>query len=124
MAKILLVEDDIDLSDTLKDWLECINHTVETAYNGPDALKMMLASQFDIIVLDWQLPDMLGVEVCRQYRTGGGKDKVLMLTGNRDASAKEAGLSAGADDYLPKPFNLEQLMKRMEEVLQRPSTRT
>ena len=123
MAKILLVEDDIDLSDTLKDWLECINHTVDTAYNGVDALAKMQSGTYDIIVLDWQLPEMLGVEVCRQYRSGGGKDRVLMLTGNRDQSAREAGISAGADDYLPKPFNLDQLMKRMQEILSRPNER-
>lgn len=120
MAKILLVEDDEDLSGTLKDWLECIQHTVETAYTGPEALDKMRSERFDVIVLDWQLPEMLGVEVCRQYRSGGGQDRILMLTGNREAGSKEAGLKSGADDFLPKPFNLDQLMERLEAVLKMP----
>lgn len=119
MPRILLVEDDHDLSDTLKDWLEINDFLVETAYTGPDALAKMLSDRYDLIVLDWQLPDMLGVDVLREYRSGGGKDKVILLTGNRDAATKEKGLQAGADDYLPKPFNLEQLMTRMEEVISR-----
>ena len=120
MSRILLVEDDVDLSETLKDWLECNGHSVDTAYSGPDALAKMLAEAYDVIVLDWQLPDMLGVEVCRQYRAGGGKDRLLMLTGNRDAGAKALGLEAGADDFMSKPFNLNQLTSRLSDILGRP----
>jgi DNA-binding response OmpR family regulator len=117
MTKILLVEDDADLSDTLKDWLECQGYSVETAFNGPDALSGMKSNSFDVIVLDWQLPDMAGVDVCRQYRAAGGKDFILMLTGNRDVTARQAGLEAGANDFLPKPFNLDQLGKRIHQLL-------
>lgn len=120
MAKILLVEDDIDLSDTLKDFLECQSYEVATAFTGPDALAKMLAEPFDVVVLDWQLPDMLGVDVCKEYRSAGGKNKVLMLTGNRDASAKLAGMRAGANDFLPKPFNLSDLIAHLEKVLAMP----
>lgn len=120
MAKVLLVEDDHDLSDTLRDWLECIDYSVETAYSGPEALEKMGSARYDVVVLDWQLPDMLGVDVLKEYRAAGGKDKVLMLTGNRESGSREAGLSAGADDYLPKPFNLDQLMERLEAVLKMP----
>ncbi|SRR5579875_3622412 len=119
MARILLVEDDLDLSDTLKDWLECSEHTVDTAYSGPEALDKMQAGRYDVIVLDWQLPVMAGPEVVRRYRSGGGKDRVLMLTGNREAGSRDAGLSAGADDYLPKPFNLDQLSERLRSILER-----
>ena len=123
MASILLVEDDRDLSDTLKDYLEDSDFQVETAYTGPDALSKMLNGRFDLIVLDWQLPDMLGVDVVTKYRSDGGKDRVLMLTGNRDAAAREKGLKAGADDYLSKPFNLKQFSQRLQEMIDRPNER-
>lgn len=112
-----MVEDDQDLSDTLKDWLECMSHSVDTAFTGPEALERMRAGRYDVILMDWQLPDMLGVNVVKEYRSGGGADTVLMLTGQRDLNARKAGLEAGANDFLPKPFTLDQLLKRLQEML-------
>jgi two-component system response regulator MprA len=117
MPKFLLVDDDEDLLETLKEWFEMEGHDVETASTGQVALEKMKQGPHDLIILDWQLPEMEGVEVCRAYRAAGGRDRVLMLTGKRDASSAAAGKDAGASDFLPKPFTLDQLMERVQSML-------
>jgi DNA-binding response OmpR family regulator len=117
MAKILLVDDDADLAETLADLFSMLDHEVQVVGEGAPALEMMNAAQFDLILLDWQLPDMLGVDVCKQYRAGGGKTRVLMLTGMRDAASRDAGKAAGVDDFLIKPFTVDQITERLEAML-------
>lgn len=117
MARILLVDDDEDLATTLAELFEMMEHEVKVAGDGQGALTLLQAEQFDAILLDWQLPDMNGVEVCRKYRESGGTSKVLMLTGMRDAASKEAGKVAGADDFLTKPFTIDQLTERVQALL-------
>jgi two-component system, OmpR family, response regulator len=117
MANILLVEDDTDLSETLQDWLAFQQHTVEAVYNGPEALEQMRFGSYDIVVLDWQLPGMDGIDVLKHYRSEGGALKVLMLTGRTEAKEIKLLLEAGATDYMAKPFNLKDLSARIEKIL-------
>lgn len=117
MAKILLVDDDEDLAQTLSDVFEMMDHEVLVVTEGNAALGLMNSDSFDLVLLDWQLPDMHGVDVCKQYRQNGGTSKILMLTGMRDNASKEAGKAAGADDFLTKPFSLDQLTERLEGLL-------
>jgi DNA-binding response OmpR family regulator len=119
MANILLVEDDTDLSETLQDWLMFQQHSVEAVYTGTEALEQMRFAQFDIVVLDWQLPGMNGIDVLRTYRSEGGKMPVLMLTGRTEAKEIKALMDAGATDYMAKPFNLKDLSARVDQIIQK-----
>jgi DNA-binding response OmpR family regulator len=93
-------------------------------HDGEDAVNMLKSYQFDVIILDWQLPKMEGVDVLRNYRTGGGQTPVLMLTGKGAIAEKEVGLDAGADDYLTKPFHMKELSARLRALLRRPGSVT
>ncbi len=123
MAKILLVEDDLELAERLKDWFSLDRSCVfEVVYDGEDALHMLSSFDYDVVVLDWGLPGKSGLEVCKQYRTGGGQAAIIFLTGEADVTCKEAGLDAGADDYLVKPFDVRELAARIRSLLRRPRT--
>lgn len=120
MAKILLVEDDIELAERLTDWFNLENHTLEVVHSGLDAIQMLGSFEFDVIVLDWGLPGATGVEVCRHYRKAGGQSPILFLTGKGDISSREEGLDSGGDDYLVKPFDVRELSARVRSLLRRP----
>lgn len=121
MAKILLVEDEPDLAGTIKEWLTDELHLVEVAVNGEEALTKLGTTHYDIILLDWMLPEKSGVEVCRAYRAKGGAAPVIMLTAKKSLLSKEVGLDSGADDYLTKPFHLRELSARIRASLRRPA---
>ncbi len=120
MAKFLVVEDDPVVSQTLIDWLESEHHTVELVEDGAEAADMLRLYSFDIVILDWQLPGKSGVEICRNYRAQSGVTPILMLTGQGSIDHREAGLDAGADDYLTKPFHIRELAARVRALLRRP----
>lgn len=120
MAKILLVEDDEDFALTLIAGLNNERHTVEHAIDGPLAVDLLGCTEFDVVILDWELPSMNGIEVLREFRNRGGKTPVLMLTGKSEITDKETGLDTGADDYLTKPFDLRELVARIRALLRRP----
>ena len=120
MAKILVVDDDEAGAARLKEWLRLEGHIVELVGNGNDALQLLSAYNFDVVILDWMLPDITGLEVCRRFRESGGLTRIIFLTGQNDISRKEQGLDAGSDDYLVKPFEVRELSARIRTLLRRP----
>lgn len=119
MPKILVVEDDSGLLRMVRDWLVCEHHIVETADNGKSGLSMLVSGQYDVIVLDWELPEMSGIEIIHEYRKQGGVAPILLLTGKDSISEKESGLDSGADDYLTKPFHMKELSARLRALVRR-----
>ena len=124
MPKLLLVDDDENLLNTVQDWFKAQNFEVDIVSNGREGLERLKFYKYDLVILDWGMPDMSGIDVCRAYRTEGGETPVLMLTGQDKIEHKETGFSAGADDYLTKPFSLRELAARVRALLRRPSTYT
>jgi DNA-binding response OmpR family regulator len=119
MAKILFVEDEMDLAYPVKDWLEREQYLVEISDSGTDALDKLRVYKFDLIILDWMIPGQNGIEVCKHFRQKGGTTPILLLTAKSQISDKEIGLDAGADDYLTKPFHLKELSARVRALLRR-----
>lgn len=121
MAKILIVEDSVDLCSSILEWLSHEQHTVDVVHDGNDGYFRLQNYQFDVVVLDWDLPGMAGVEICRKYRSSSGSTPILMLTGKSEITNRMEGLDAGADDYLVKPFDLRELSARIRALLRRPA---
>ncbi len=119
MAKILVVEDDLEMAALVGDWLTHENHTIEIMHNGKDAEYFLQTYKCDVIILDWDLPDKKGVDICRDFRKRGGCTPILILTGRSHIEEKEEGLDSGAEDYLTKPFNLKELSARIRALLRR-----
>ncbi|MGH9548172.1 MAG: response regulator transcription factor [Terriglobales bacterium] len=120
MAKILVIEDDNELAEVIEDWLTADHHVVERVNNGTDGNERLRFYQYDLVILDWNLPGMSGLEILRQYRKANGSTPILMLTGQREISHKEEGLDSGSDDYLTKPFDPRELSARIRALLRRP----
>ncbi|MBS1990501.1 MAG: response regulator transcription factor [Cyanobacteria bacterium SZAS LIN-3] len=120
MAKILVVEDDENLSRLVKICLSSESYLVDSVMRGMDALAQIRLITYDMLVLDWMLPDITGVEVLKHYRASGGRAPVLMLTSRSTVADKVTGLEAGADDYLVKPFDKLELAARVKALLRRP----
>ena len=121
MSKLLLVEDEKDFAVAVRDWLVSQGYLVDLAHSGPEAIASARALQYDLIILDVNLPGLSGIDVCRSLRLHGGREPVLMLTGNRGIDDKELGFDSGADDYLTKPFNMRELGMRVKALLRRGS---
>ena len=121
MAKILLVEDDANLAKLVKDWLALDTHHVETVHDGQEAQSRLKADQYDLLILDVNLPGLSGLEILQNFRQAGGNTPILMLTGKDSVADKEEGLNAGADDYLTKPFHGKELVARIKALLRRPA---
>jgi DNA-binding response OmpR family regulator len=121
MAKILLVDDDVPFADSIKEWLEFDHHKVDAVHTPAEALRFIAAFDYDVLLLDWQLPEMTGLDLCRRYRSGNGNAFVIMLTGMSSVDNKVEGLEAGADDYLAKPFDLRELASRVRALTRRPA---
>ncbi len=117
--RILVVEDDQYIADLLKRILEKEGYTVKTASNGAEGLFMASSNSFDLIVLDVMLPELDGFSVCSALRDRGINVPVLMLTVKDSVDDKVEGLSRGADDYLTKPFSIEELLARVKALLRR-----
>src|SRR5262245_8392865 len=98
MAKILFAEDEKSIADVVSDLLTGQRYHVDHVDNGEEALRRLKFYAYDMVILDWNLPEMEGVEVCRSFRLAGGTTPILMLTGKRDIDDRESGLDAGADD--------------------------
>lgn len=121
MSKILLVEDNDTLCLTIESFLITEHHVVDVVQTGTEGLERVLHYPYDVIILDWDLPGVAGVEICRQFRANGGATPVLILTGKNRVSEVEQGFDSGADDYLTKPFDLRVLAARLRALLRRPS---
>lgn len=113
--RILIVDDDSRFRRTLYLGLASVGYDVRDAGDGESALGAIAAAAPDLIVLDWQMPGMDGIQTCRVLRMRSGVP-VIIISGNR-SNSKEAALSAGANDYLAKPFTLEELLARIETAL-------
>jgi DNA-binding response OmpR family regulator len=124
MSKILLVEDDQEVGESITTWLENESYTVEMTSSGSDASQLLENFWFDLIILDWGLPDLSGYEVLQKFRERGGNTPVIFITARADMDSKTAGLDCGADDYLPKPFSPRELLARVRAILRRPGPRT
>lgn len=120
--RVLLVEDEAGLALTLGDRLRNENYEVHIASDGEDGLAFASAGGFDLIVLDWMLPRRSGIDVCRDLRQRGIGTPILMLTARGQTLDKVLGLKLGADDYLTKPFEMPELLARMEALLRRASS--
>jgi len=120
VANILLVEDDDGLIKQIELWLTYESHEVQTATNGRSARQALTSGNFDVIVLDWVLPDASGVDLCQEFRKHGGHTPILMLSGKQSTGEKVCALDAGADDYLAKPFHPKELSARLSALLRRP----
>jgi two-component system, OmpR family, manganese sensing response regulator len=120
MAKILLVEDDCDLAEMTSHRLSASGHIVEIVHDGQQALDFMKTEQYELVVLDWNLPNLSGLDILKDYRNFGGKSAILMLTTRSAMTDKIAGFDHGADDYLPKPFDMRELISRIQSLLRRP----
>lgn len=118
---VLLVEDDPGLRLTLNDRLRGEGYGVETAFDGLDGFGKASKKPFDLIILDVILPRKSGLDVCRDLRQDGNQTPILMLSARTQTFDKVVGLKLGADDYLTKPFEMPELLARMEALLRRPS---
>jgi DNA-binding response OmpR family regulator len=119
MAKILIAEDDENLATVVKDWLESERHLVERAADGRTAYELLRLTSYDLIILDWNLPEMTGPEICKSLRSAGKTTPVLMLTGQSAIEDKEHAFNVGADDYLTKPFHIKEVSARVRALLRR-----
>jgi two-component system, OmpR family, response regulator MprA len=118
-VRILVVDDDRAVRESLRRSLSFNGYSVDLAEDGVDALNSIATDRPDALVLDVMMPKLDGLEVCRRLRSTGDDLPILVLTARDSVSERVAGLDAGADDYLPKPFALEELLARMRALLRR-----
>jgi DNA-binding response OmpR family regulator len=117
--EILIVEDEIQIAEPLrKNFLEEGHHAM-VANNGEEALKLVDKIQFDVIILDWKMPKMSGIEVCKRLREAENNTPIILLTALTQISNKVEALNSGADDYITKPFSFEELLARIKAVVRR-----
>jgi two-component system response regulator MprA len=122
--RVLVVDDDPGVLDSLERALRIEGYTVDAVPAGFEALDRQRSEPADAVVLDLRLPDLDGLEVCRRLRADGDRTAVLMLTARDAVGERVAGLDAGADDYLVKPFALDELLARLRALLRRTETET
>ncbi|HQU71326.1 MAG: response regulator transcription factor [Calditrichaeota bacterium] len=115
--RLLLIEDEVSIANFLKEGLEEEFFAVDVAHNGPDGLEKALSNDYDLLLIDWMIPGFSGIEVMRRFRKSGGLTPVIMLTA-RDATQDAVfGLESGANDYIKKPFEFEELLARIRVQL-------
>lgn len=119
MQKLLVIEDEVKTARSVKQGLEEHNYLVEVAYDGTSGSKMALRGNYDLIISDVVLPGMSGTEICKQLRLAHVQTPVLMLTALGTIADKLEGFDSGADDYLAKPFEFQELLARIKALLKR-----
>lgn len=117
--KILLVDDETELTEPLGKILDHEGYQVDIADNGAQGMELALANSYDLLILDWMLPKLSGLEICQQLRAKAIATPVLLLTAKDTIDDRVLGLDAGADDYLVKPFELRELKARVRALLRR-----
>ncbi len=118
--RILIVEDEHRIANAIKKGLEQENYATDVAYAGPDGFDLASTEDYDLIILDLLLPEMDGITICKELRKNKIHTPILMLTAKGQIQDKVAGLDAGADDYLTKPFSFEELLARVRALNRRP----
>jgi DNA-binding response OmpR family regulator len=116
-AHILIVEDEVKLARFVELELSAEGYEITVAHDGLNALTIARESNPDMILLDWMLPGMSGVEICRRLRSTGSKVPIIFLTARDEIADRVAGLDAGANDYVVKPFSIEELLARIRAHL-------
>ncbi len=119
MIRVLLAEDDLKLGKLINYMLMQNRVQVEWIQNGADIYEYAMYSEYDILILDWMMPNVTGVEACRQLRENGYERAILMLTAKDSLEDRVTGLDAGADDYLVKPFEFDELLARLRALSRR-----
>lgn len=117
--KLLIAEDELDLAEALTVFFEKNYFTVDAVHNGFDAYEYAVAGDYDAIILDVMMPKMNGIQVLGRLRSEGVKTPIMMLTAKGQKDDRITGFNAGADDYLPKPFDPDELISRMRAMLRR-----
>lgn len=112
--KILIVEDEVGISNFLKQGLEEEGYEISLAFNGSDGLTLAQTNNFDLILLDWMLPGLAGIEVCKAIREENKQIPILFLTAKDTVQETIEGLKSGANDYIKKPFSFEELLERIK----------
>jgi OmpR-family two-component system manganese-sensing response regulator len=120
--RILLVDDEIEMATPLSQLLKRQGYEVDVAYDGRQGSELVTDTRYDLLILDWMLPHISGLEICQQVRSRGDNTPVLFLTAKDTVDDRVQGLDAGADDYLVKPFELRELLARVRALLRRPPT--
>jgi DNA-binding response OmpR family regulator len=118
-SRILVIEDETQLAKFVQMELSYEGYAVTVANDGLSGLMMARDSEPDLVLLDWMMPGLTGVEVCRRLRSTGAKMPIILLTAKDDVADRVAGLDAGADDYVVKPFSIEELLARVRAHLRR-----
>src|SRR6266536_4465182 len=118
MAVILVVEDEVDLCNLIRTKLEAEGHSVFQAFDGPAALRLVEVYRPHLVILDWMLPGLDGLAVCRQLRQHYVMP-IIMLTARTEEIDRVLGLEVGADDYVSKPFSIRELLARVRAALRR-----
>ncbi|HEY9647737.1 MAG TPA: two-component system response regulator RppA, partial [Chroococcidiopsis sp.] len=118
--QILLVDDEIELTEPLGRVLTREGYHVDVAHDGDEGSRLVSQRKYDLLILDWMLPQQSGLQICQQLRSRGDTTPVLFLTAKDTIDDRVLGLDAGADDYLIKPFELRELLARVRALLRRP----
>ena len=118
--RILIIEDEIILANAIKRALVLQKYAVDVVYDGTQGLDTAIGEEYDVILLDWMLPGIDGVTICKEIRNKGIQTPVLMLTAKGQIRDRITGLDGGADDYLIKPFSFEELYARIRALVRRP----
>lgn len=118
-AKILLIEDEQKIARFVQLELQSEGYDISVSNDGQQGLILARELSLDLLIVDWMLPGLTGVEICRRLRSTGNKTPIIMLTGRDEIGDRVAGLDAGADDYVIKPFSIEELLARVRSHLRR-----
>jgi len=119
--RILVVEDETGIANFIRDGLREESFAVDIASNGKEGLHLALSNEYDLLLLDWMIPGLSGIEICRQYRKGNTLTPIIFLTAKDTVDETVFALEAGANDYIKKPFAFEELLARIRVQLRKNS---